>query len=288
MKIEEKAYAKLNISLDVSKLREDGYHDMVMVMQTVSLHDDITVTFNKSGEVHSSTSFRFIPDDDRNLAVKAAKCFLSTIGDNETGADIRIKKHIPVGSGMAGGSSDAAAVLRVMNRTADSPLSDEQLLKISEKVGSDVPFCLLGGTALAEGRGEILTPLKDIPECRFVICKPEFSISTPELFKAIDSVKLKAHPDTRGILEAVENNDLKNISRRLYNVFEAVNDRRLKVVAEIKSRLLEAGAEGAAMTGTGSAVYGIFTADASTEAICAELEKEYGFCVESLPVGRFL
>ena len=185
---------------------------------------------------------------------------------------------------MAGGSSDGAAVLRGMNRLFGSPLSRDRLIEVAERVGSDVPFCFIGGTALAEGKGERLTALKSFPECRFVICKPEFSISTPELFKAIDGIKLRIHPDTAGIISGIESGNLKHICRRVYNVFEDVPDRRLKVVPEIKRKLLDAGAECAIMTGTGSAVFGIFNPGTETDDICNELKKEYGFCVTAEPV----
>ena len=274
----EKGYAKLNISLDVSKPRSDGYHDMTMVMQDVSLCDTVNVELRDDNIRTAKTNLRFLPSGEKNLAVKAANVYLEAIGEN-TGFEITIDKHIPVGAGMAGGSTDAAATLRAMNRIFKERLSKEELIKLSEKVGSDVPYCTMGGTALAEGRGEILTPLKSMPDCTFLICKPDFAVSTPELFKAIDSVKLKTHPDTQGILDALELGDLKGICRRLYNVFEDVNDRRLKVVSEIKSKLLQGGALGAVMTGTGSAVFGIFEDEVAPEELRKNLEKEYGFAV---------
>lgn len=285
--IKEKAYAKLNISLDVSKPRADGYHDMIMVMQTVSLCDEICIEITDKGSIQSSSNLQYIPSDDRNLAVKAARLYFETAGICDVGAEISIKKAIPVGAGMAGGSSDAAAVFRALNRHFNA-LSEEELLSLSEKAGSDVPFCLLGGTALAEGRGEILTPLRDIPDCIFVICKPEFSISTPELFRVLDKIKLRSHPDTAGIVDAVENGDLRQVCRRLYNVFEDVPDRRMRTVSLIKQKLFNAGAQGAVMTGTGSAVFGIFTGEEDVSGICSELKKEYGFCVAAEPVGRLM
>ena len=198
--IYEKAYAKLNISLDVSKPREDGYHDMVMVMQTVTLCDDITIRLLESGPVTASSNLRYIPGDDRNLAVKAAKLYLKKTGREQLGAKIHIQKRIPVGAGMAGGSSDAAAVLRGLNTAFGNELSRNDLMILAGATGSDVAFCLLGGTALAEGRGEILTPLRPFPDCFFVICKPEYSVSTPELFQALDKMKIRVHPDTQGLL----------------------------------------------------------------------------------------
>ena len=254
----EKAFAKLNISLDVTEKRDDGYHNMVMVMQSVSLCDEISLRLDSSGRIRAQSNFRFIPSDERNLAVKAAARFLKELGDTTTGAEISIRKHIPVGSGMGGGSSDAAAVLRAMNRMFGSPFSMEKLGALGAEVGSDVPFCVCGGTALAKGRGEILSPLPPFPSCCFVICKPPFSISTPELFRKLDAVSSRHHPDTAGILEGIEKDDLVCVCRRMYNVFEEVDDRRMRSIREIKGSLLDHGALGAVMTGSGSAVFGVF------------------------------
>lgn len=285
--VKEKAYAKLNISLDVSRPRPDGYHDMKMIMQSVSLCDDISIVFTDGPGVSAECSLRYIPGNDRNLAVKAAKLYFSAAGI-EGGAFIRIKKNIPVGAGMAGGSTDAAAVLRALERHFGSPLGKERLLELAAATGSDVPFCLIGGTALAEGRGEILTPVAPMPECWITICKPEFSISTPELFAALDRVKLRMHPDTDGIINALEEGNLRQICMRMYNVFESVPDRRMKDAAQIKSRMLDAGALGTVMTGTGSAVFGVFAEKEKAEAACPALRKEYGFCCTAQPVGPMM
>lgn len=286
--ITENAFAKLNISLDVSGARDDGYHDMVMIMQTVSLKDTLRITLNDTGRFRAKCGIAYLPSDGRNLAVKAAMLFLRSVGKCGTGAEIEIEKNIPVGAGMAGGSTDAAAVLRCLNREFGNPLGREQLLELAAEIGSDVPYCVIGGTALAEGRGEVLTTLKDIPDCRIVICKPEFSISTPEFFKALDRIRLRRHPDTQGIISAIDGNDLQGICHRMYNVFEDVEDRRLNAVRDIRRILLGAGAHGAVMTGTGSAVFGIFSPGASTSEVCCSLEKEYGFCRCVTPVGGLL
>ena len=286
--IYEKAYAKLNISLDVSKPRGDGYHDMVMVMQTVTLCDDIMIRILEPGPVIASSNLRYIPGDDRHLAVKAAKLYLKETGREQLGVKIHIQKRIPVGAGMAGGSSDAAAVLRGLNTAFENELSQNDLMKLAGETGSDVAFCLLGGTALAEGRGEILTPLRPFPDCFFVICKPEYSVSTPELFQALDKMKIRVHPDTQGLLEAVKTADLKQICRRMYNVFEDVPDRRMKTIAEIKRKLMNAGAQGAIMTGTGSAVFGVFPDENKAVKAAEELGKEYPFSVTAVPKGMLL
>ena len=286
MEIREKAYAKLNISLDVGARREDGYHEMNMVMQTVSLCDELVITPTADGKLSARSNLRFIPSDERNLAVKAARVFLEAAGKSGQGLLIELQKKIPVGAGMAGGSSDAAAVLRALNRMYGAPFRCRELEKLAEQVGSDVAFCVAGGTALARGRGEILEALPPLPDCRIVICKPEFSISTPELFKKLDSAPVRHHPDTAGILEALEQGDLRAICRRMYNVFEDVGDRRMRTVTEIKSRMLDHGALGSIMTGTGSAVFGVFPDEQPAGAAARELREEYRFACVAEPVGR--
>ena len=286
--IREKAYAKLNISLDVAERRPDGYHDMVMVMQTVSLCDELRLTRNDSGRISASCNLRFIPTDERNLAVRAAKRFLEAAGESGKGLHIDIRKSIPVGAGMAGGSSDAAAVLRGLNRLFDDRFSRAELEGLAGLVGSDVAFCVAGGTALAKGRGELLSDLRPLPRCFFAIVKPEFSISTPELFRKLDETPLRRHPDTAGLLHAIEDGSLKELSRRMYNVFEDVPDRRMRTVAEIKSRLLDHGALSAMMTGTGSAVFGVFEEEEAARDAAAALRKEYRFAAAAEPVGRLI
>ena len=285
--ITEKAWAKLNISLDVTARRDDGYHEMLMVMQTVSLCDTLRIRPVPGEEISAGSNLRFIPGDDRNLAVRAARRFLGQIGVRQ-GLHIEIKKQIPVGAGMAGGSADAAAVLRALNRAFDAPLSKEELLVLAAEIGSDVPFCLGGGTALARGRGEVLEALPPLPDCWFALCKPSFSISTPEFFRKLDSEPIRVRPDTAGILASLEAGDLREICRRMYNVFEDVEDRRLRVVPQIKSVLLDHGALGAIMTGTGSAVFGVFESEAQARAAVDALRGEYRFAYTARPVPALL
>ena len=189
---------------------------------------------------------------------------------------------------MGGGSADAAAVLRAMNRAYEGRLSEEELVALASATGSDVAFCLVGGTMLATGRGEKLSPLPPMPPCFITVCKPDFSISTPELFKKLDSVHLKGHPDTAGLIAALEKGSLPELCRRMYNVFEDVGDRRMRTVSQIKGQLLDHGALGAVMTGTGSAVFGVFQDRGRAETACAALQKEYGFCCVTEAVGRLL
>lgn len=256
--VNEKAYAKLNISLDVLAKRPDGYHDMRMVMQSVSLCDDLHVALRDDGDIRVSTNLRFLPNDERNIAAKAARAFFAKLGGKDRGVEITIVKRIPVRAGMGGGSSDGAAVLRALNRLTGKPFSRAELEDIGAQLGSDIPFCVAGGTALAEGRGEKLTALPPFPDCRFVIVKPSFSVSTPELFAKLDLISVKYHPDTQGILAALYDGALSELCHRMYNVFEDVLPPRQGELAQIKSGLLDCGALGAVMTGTGSAVFGVF------------------------------
>ena len=258
-RIETRAYAKINLTLDVLGSREDGYHDLRMVMQTVSLCDSITIEPGEEPGIRVSTNLAFLPNDGKNLAAIAARCFWEETGCPPEDLFIRIQKSIPVCAGMAGGSSDGAAVLRALNEYYGTRLPVERLAEIGARVGSDVPYCVMGGTALAEGRGERLTPLPPMPDCHIVLCKPPFPVSTPELFHSVDGVKLRCHPDTRGMISALEHGDLPGVSQRLYNVFEDVlPDRKRGQVLEIKHTMLEHGALGACMSGTGPTVFGLF------------------------------
>ncbi len=256
-RIREKAYAKLNLSLDVLGRRPDGFHDMRMVMQSARLCDDVTVELT-DGAMSAQTDKPYIPGDDRNVAVKAARAFFAAAGIAHRGALIVIQKRVPVCAGLGGGSSDAAAVLRALNVLTGAGFTGAELEKIAAGVGSDVAFCVQGGTQLAEGRGDALTPLPPLPETPAVICMPHFTASTPELFQRIDARSSRCHPDTEGLLAALRAGDAARVSRRMYNVFEDVLERRAAVVKEIKSVMLDEGAMGAAMSGTGSAVFGLF------------------------------
>ncbi len=257
--MEVRAHAKLNLTLDVLGRRPDGYHDLRMVMQSVALADVLTLEESGDGELRVRTNLHFLPNNEKNLAAQAALRWWEARGQAPSGLEIAIEKHVPVCAGMAGGSSDAAAVLRALNQMEGAPLSLREVAKIGERVGSDVPYCILGGTALAEGRGEILTPLPPLPQCWAVLCKPEFSISTPALFAKIDSVRLRCRPDTQGVIAALEAGDLHGVARRMYNVFEdALPERQRARVNDIKNVLIQCGALGASMSGTGPTAFGLF------------------------------
>ena len=279
----ETAFAKLNLSLDIESRLPDGYHAMRMVMQSVEFGDCVRVSLTDDGKISACTNLKYLPCDDRNIAVKAACTFFAAAGITDAGARIDIEKRIPVCAGLGGGSSDAAAVLRSLNTLTGAGFDRGTLESLAAGIGSDVAFCVAGGTALATGKGELLSYLPPLPDCSIVICKPGFSISTPELFKLIDCRKIKVRPDTDGIIQSLESGDAQGVARRMYNVFEDVLPRRYGDIFTIKRQLFDFGASGTAMTGTGSAVFGIFTDQSKARAAQAALSGEYSFCVLTRP-----
>ena len=274
--MEVKAFAKLNLSLDVLGKRPDGYHDMKMVMQSITLSDDITVVDNDGQGIRVSSNVGFLPTNEKNLAVAAALRFYESLGKEARSVDLSLEKSIPVCAGMAGGSSDAAAVLRALNEMEGRPYDLMELAKVGEKVGSDVPYCVLGTTALAEGRGEVLTTLTSLPKCWVVVCKPDFPVSTPELFGKIDRCKVRCRPDTDGMIRALEQGDLEGVARRMYNVFEDVlPERQRSRVRDIKNTLIQCGALGANMSGTGPTAFGLFEDETAAREAYAQLSEQY-------------
>ena len=269
------ARAKINLTLDILRRREDGYHDMQMVMQSVTLADRLTVTPARGAEGQAASDLRFLPTGNKNLAQVAAAAFREAVGLGGE-VDVDIQKRVPVCAGLAGGSADAAAVLRAMNRLSGAGLSPARLAEIGARAGSDVPFCVLGGTALAEGRGERLTPLPPQPPCRIVICKPPFSVSTPQLFGRVNVRKIVRRPDTAGVVAALEAGDLAGVARRMYNVFEDVMEpRRYAEISSIKAELIDCGALGASMSGSGPSVFGLFDSEAAAREALARLRDSY-------------
>ena len=270
------APAKINLTLDVLGRREDGYHDLVMVMQTVSLTDRVTLTTGGTGGVTLVSNRSFLPVDGNNLAVSAAQAFGRAAGVALDGLSICLEKKIPVCAGTAGGSSDAAAVLRGLNALYGTGFSVEELGGIGRQVGADVPYCVMGGTALAEGTGERLNPLTPLPDCPIVLCKPPFSVATPELFARVDGVKLRCRPDTAGVQAALAEGDLAGVARRMYNVFEDVLPAgRQSEVQAIKSILVHCGALGACMSGTGPTVFGLFPGEEEAKLAYRTLRGQY-------------
>lgn len=284
----ESAYAKLNLTLDILGKRPDGYHELRMVMQSVDLRDELALRPRTDGVIEVETALPFLPKDEGNLAAKAARVFFAEAGRPCPGFTIAIDKRIPVCAGMAGGSSDGAAVLRALRRAYAPDMSREALEAAAARVGSDVPFCLRGGTVLAGGRGEVLTDLPSLPPCFFVVCKPPFSISTPELFAQVRAKKLRCHPDAAGMLSALEAGDLEGVARRVYNVFEDVLPRRFSQVFQIKGALLELGAMAASMTGSGPAVFGVFREEDAARRAAEALRPHFPSTFFCAPAGSSL
>lgn len=271
----EGAFAKLNLTLDVLGKRPDGYHDLKSVMQTISIRDDVEIDVDTGKPWKLRCSDESIPSDERNLAWKAAKVFCDTLKIDPNGIEIRITKRIPSGAGMGGGSADAAAVLRALNRHYGNPLSIYALAELGAQVGSDVPFCTICGTAMAEGRGERLRKLPDMPDCIFVVVKPEFSVSTPELYKKIDEVTIAKRPDNQAMESALLAGDLLKVCHNLCNVFDPVVTEEHLELNYIKSLFHNYGAAGYQMTGSGSAVFAIVSEFEVAAVICNMLKANY-------------
>ena len=286
--IEVRAWAKLNLSLDVLGKQANGYHEMKTVMQTASLCDDIRIELTGDGAVTVQSNLSFLPKDGSNIAAKAAAAFFAAAEMPGAGARITLRKRIPVGAGLGGGSADAAAVLRGLNMLCGTGMDAAALETLGETLGSDVPFCVRGGTRLAVGRGERLLPAPEMPMCGIVICKPRFSIRTPELFARIDGRRSRVHPDTDGLLAAMAAGDTEGLARRMYNVFEDVLPRRCSEIAAIKSALLDLGALGAVMSGTGSAVFGLFPDREAAGRAAEALRASYRECFAAQPVKELV
>ena len=243
-----KAYAKVNLGLDVLRRREDGYHEVRMIMQTVKLFDYITLQKNTCGQIRLSSNLPYLPLNEKNLVYRAIDT-IRTAYNISDGVDASIEKHIPVAAGMAGGSTDAAAALVGMN----------QLFKHGLTLGADIPFCIMRGTALSEGIGEILTPLPSIPPCWFLIVKPSFSMSTKFVYEHLHLDEQTAHPDIDGMIQAISHGDLTGITDRMGNVLEQVTEKHYPAIVQIKKDMRRLGAVNALMSGSGSTVFGIFT-----------------------------
>lgn len=251
-----KAHAKINISLDVVGKREDGYHLLKMIMQMIDLYDLIEVNKIKSG-IQLSCNKHYIPVDERNLAYKAAKLFMEEYSIKE-GVEINIKKNIPVAAGLAGGSTDVAAVLKAMNNIFKVQATEEQLMKLGVKIGADVPYCIIGGTALCEGIGEIVTPLESFKNQILVLVKPNFGVSTKEVYQALDISRVQRHPSTDILISGIEQNNLKVVSDNMKNILENVTLKKHSILRDIKREMVNMGALGALMSGSGPTVFGFF------------------------------
>ena len=271
----EGAFAKLNLTLDVLDKRSDGYHDIKSVMQTVSIRDDVEIDIGTGEDWSLSCDQEGVPTDNRNLAWKAAELFFRTIDKDPNGLSIRITKRIPMEAGLAGGSADAAAVLRALNKHYQEPLSILALAELGAEIGSDVPFCTVCGTAMAEGRGERLKKLPDLPECFFVVCKPAFSSSTPELYRKLDASAIGKRPDHRAMESALIAGDLWKVAENLCNVFDPLVTADHLELNYIKSIFNSYGSIGQQMTGSGSAVFCIVESFEYAAVICNMLRENY-------------
>lgn len=255
--ISVKALAKINLGLDVVGKREDGYHEVCMVMQTIHLFDRLDISKNRSGQITMETNLSFLPTNENNLVYKAAK-LLTDEFEIKDGIHVQLQKHIPVAAGMAGGSTDAAAVLYGMNRIFELGLTREQLMERGVKIGADVPYCVMRGTALAEGIGEKLTKLPPMVKCPVLIAKPQISVSTKFVY---DNLKLNSdtkHPDIKKLVTDIKEKDLYKVAGDMGNVLETVTIPAYPVIAEIKEHMKEHGALNAMMSGSGPTVFGLF------------------------------
>ena len=280
----EPAYAKINLTLDVLGKREDGYHDLRSIMQTISLRDDIEIDVGTGKPWCLKCDAEGVPTDERNLAWKAAKLYCDTMGKDPDGLEIRITKRIPSQAGLGGGSADAAAVLRALNSHFGEPLSIWALAELGAQVGSDVPFCVVGGTMMCEGRGERMRKLPDMPKCVIVVCKPDFPISTPELFRKIDEKVIGQRPNQQAMESALLAGDVLKVAQNLCNVFDPVVTEDHLELNYIKSIFNSYGALGQQMSGSGSAVYCIVEEFEYAAVICNMLRENYPQVYISMPV----
>ena len=270
--ISVKALAKINLGLDVLRRREDGYHEVSMVMQTIHLYDRLDISKNQSGNITMETNLSFLPTNENNLVYKAAKLLCDEFSIKD-GIHVNLQKRIPVVAGMAGGSTDAAAVLYGVNKIFDLGLSTQDLMDRGVKIGADVPYCIMRGTALAEGIGEKLSPLSPMVKCPVLIAKPAINVSTKFVYENLKLDENMIHPDMQRLIADIKEKDLKKIASDMGNVLETVTIPAYPIIADIKEHMMAHGAVGAMMSGSGPTVFGLFedenTAQAAYEAMKA-------------------
>lgn len=283
MRLNVSAPAKINLFLDITGRRNDGYHLINTVMQTVSLYDDVSVTVDEDEEgISVSCTDGEIPVDESNTAYRAAKEFLEAAGRKKTGVYIKIKKRIPSGAGLAGGSADAAAVIYALNELLETGFDTDELAEIGEKIGADVPFCIYGGTMNATGIGTIFSPLPDMPDCSIVIVKPEFRISTKEAYEKSDETGYEVIRKSDSLVDSICNGSVSGIAENLYNKFEEVVN--ASEIESIKEKMLDMGALGACMTGSGSAVFALFDDDEKANDCALGMKNDYAAVFNVRPV----
>ena len=252
-----RAMAKINLGLDVLRKREDGYHEVRMIMQTIQMYDLLDIRKKEEPGISLSTNLPYVPSDERNLVYKAAKLLMDEF-DIKEGLSMKLTKFIPVAAGMAGGSSDAAAAFVGVNRLFRLGLSEEELMKRAVQVGADVPYCVMRGTALAEGIGEKLTRLPGLPQCNVLVGKPGINVSTKLAYENLQLDQIQSHPDIDGMISDIENQDLHSLTAKMQNVFEPGIISQYPVIQEIKDLMEANGALKAMMSGSGPTVFGIF------------------------------
>lgn len=267
-----KAMAKVNLGLDVLRRLENGYHEVKMVMQTVDLYDELTVTKEGTEEIIITSNTGELPLNEDNLIYKAATLLFEKAGC-AYGVSIHLNKNIPIAAGMAGGSTDAAATLLALNALFEFGFSKEELAEIGVKIGADVPYCIYGGTYLSEGIGEVLTKLPDAPDCYIVIAKPPIGVSTKYVYENLHIETVKEHPDMDGMVDAIKQNSLQGVVNKMGNVLETVTIKRYPEIERMKQCLLDNGAMNALMSGSGPTVFGIFTEKETADKALGELEK---------------
>ena len=284
MKITLKAAAKVNLILDLTAILENGYHSIYTVMQSVGIYDTVSTEINETGCITLSCGDKNVPVDSRNTAYKAAEFFFEYINDKVHGADIHIEKVIPSQAGMAGGSADAAAVIVALDKLLHTNLSEDELYKIGEKVGADVPFCIAGGTRLCLNKGEVMAKLPDMPECYMVVVKPDQGVSTKEAYTNYDTADWIRHPDNEGFLFAATQKDLKSMCNKAANVFEQVVEVGDRV--KIKAIMRNHNAKLAMMTGSGAAIFGVFEKKQDAEECAEALKDSFNSVFVTAPVSK--
>ena len=265
------AYAKINLGLDVIGRLPNGYHEVKMIMQSVGICDELTFEKQPSG-ITVTTDSGELPTDENNLIYRAAKLLLDTCAVKE-GVRIHLTKRIPIAAGMAGGSTDAAATLKAVNQLFRFGKTKEELMELGVKIGADVPYCILGGTALAEGIGERLTPLPPMPDCHLLVAKPDINVSTKYVYTTLDAAPILFHPDIDGMTAAILAGDLTGITAKLGNVLETVTVPAHPIISKIKEKFLELGSDGVLMSGSGPTVFGIFSDKTAAEKAYASMKQ---------------
>ena len=277
------APAKINIGLDVVGKREDGYHEVKMIMQSIRLFDRLTLTRKKDPGVRLTTNLKFLPTDDNNLIVKSAKMLMKEF-NLEGGLNINLEKRIPVAAGMAGGSTDAASTMIAINQMYELGLSNSQLMKRAVKIGADIPYCIMKGTALAEGIGEKLSTIPKLPNCTILIVKPKIHVSTREIYAGLTLDENTVHPDIDLMVEDMKKKDITSLCSHIGNILESVTIPMYPEIAEIKDFMMKNGAKGSLMSGSGPTVFGIYTdkdvAVKAKEAALKQFEKSFAFVTD--------